>query len=148
MAIFSKTCEYAIRAVFYLASKTAEGGRLGAKDIAAGIDSPELYLAKILQALTKAGIVNSLKGPTGGFFITPSSFDRPLIEIVEALDGDGLFTGCALGLNYCSEVNPCPLHNEFKLIRDQIAELLKSTTIGNFNGDLLAGLVSLKRNNS
>lgn len=145
MAIFSKTCEYAIRAVFYIAHKTAAGGRVSIKDIATGIDSPELYLAKILQDLSRRGLISSFKGPHGGFFIEPPSLSRPLSDIVEAVDGDSLFYGCALGLKQCSEVNPCPLHNEFKDIRDRIHILLNTTTIGEFNTELIDGLLSLKK---
>lgn len=145
MAIFSKTCEYAIRAVLYIAHKSASGYRIGIKDISAGIDSPELYLAKILQDLSRKGLISSAKGPSGGFFIDENSLRRPLSDIVEAVDGNGLFLGCALGLKQCSEINPCPLHTQFKAIRNQIHELLHQTTIGDFNEDLLAGLLSLRK---
>lgn len=145
MAIFSKTCEYAIRAVFYIAHKSTSGSRVGIKDIAAGIDSPELYLAKILQDLSRKGLIGSAKGPNGGFFVDAVSLARPLSDIVEAIDGNGLFTGCALGLKQCSEVNPCPLHHQFKAIRDNIHHLLRHTTIGEFNEELLTGILSLKK---
>lgn len=145
MAIFSKTCEYAIRAVFYIAHKSALGNKVGIKEIAAGVDSPELYLAKILQDLSRKGLISSAKGPNGGFYIDGSSLNRPLSDIVEAVDGNGLFFGCALGLKQCSEVNPCPLHEEFKAIRTKIHHLLKNTTISGFNEELVTGLLSLKK---
>ncbi|MBC3538999.1 RrF2 family transcriptional regulator [Rufibacter sediminis] len=145
MAIFSKTCEYAIRAVFFLAHRSAQGGRVGIKEIAAGIGSPELYLAKILQELGRRGLVSSAKGPNGGFYLDAASLSRPLSDIVEAVDGDGIFRGCALGLKQCSETNPCPLHSQFKAIRDQIHHLLHRTTIGEFNEELVQGLLSLKK---
>jgi Rrf2 family protein len=145
MAIFSKTCEYAIRAVFYIAHKSHHGKKVGIKDIAAGIDSPELYLAKILQDLSRKGLISSSKGPNGGFFIDENALEKPLSEIVEAVDGNGLFYGCGLGLKQCSEFNPCPLHNQFKSIREEISLLLHSTTIGQFNQELISGLFSLKK---
>ncbi|KAA0992646.1 RrF2 family transcriptional regulator [Dyadobacter aurulentus] len=145
MAIFSKTCEYAIRAVFYIAHKSRDGSRVGIKDIASGIDSPELYLAKILQDLSRKGLISSVKGPHGGFYIENSSLAKPLSDIVEAVDGNGLFHGCGLGLKHCSEVNPCPLHSQFKAIREEIYRLLSTTTIGQFNGELVNGLLSLKK---
>jgi len=145
MAIFSKTCEYAIRAVLYIAHKSALDKRVGIKEIAAGIDSPELYLAKILQDLSRKGIISSAKGPNGGFYIENNALSKPISDIVEAVDGNGLFYGCALGLKQCSEINPCPLHDQFKAIRDQIKDLLYTTTIGAFNQELLAGMLSLKK---
>jgi Rrf2 family protein len=145
MGLFSKTCEYAIRAVFFIAHKTAAGGRVGIKEIAIGIDSPEPFLAKILQDLSKAGIVRSVKGPNGGFYVDEPALKRPLSEIVEAVDGNGIFTGCALGLKQCSEVNPCPLHSDFKAIRNQIHNLLQTTSIGEFNEDIDLGIAYLKK---
>ncbi|MDR6943767.1 RrF2 family transcriptional regulator [Mucilaginibacter pocheonensis] len=145
MAIFSKTCEYAIRAVFFIASSTDKGQRVGIKDIAAGIDSPEFFLAKILQDLSRKGLIGSIKGPNGGFYIGEAESKRPLSDIVEAVDGNGLFKGCALGLKQCSEINPCPLHEEFKEIRSKIYQMLNQTTINNFNEELMNGILSLKK---
>lgn len=145
MGVFSKTCEYAIRAVFFIAHKTADGGRVGIKEIANGIDSPEHFLAKILQDLSRKGIVQSAKGPNGGFYLDAEALKRPLTDIVEAVDGNAIFTGCALGLKQCSEVNPCPLHSQFKFIRSKIHDLLQNTEIGEFNGDLQLGISSLRK---
>lgn len=145
MAIFSKTCEYAIRAIFFIAHKASAGARVGIKEISAGIDSPEHFLAKILQDLSRKGIVQSAKGPNGGFYLDESALKRPLADIVEAVDGNGIFIGCGLGLKQCSEVNPCPLHNDFKMIRNQIHDLLQRTAISEFNEDLNLGIASLKK---
>jgi len=145
MGIFSKTCEYAMRAVFFIAHKTAEGGRVGIKEIAVGIDSPEPFLAKILQDLSRRGVIQSAKGPNGGFYVDGGILDMPLASIVEAVDGNGIFTRCGLGLDYCSEENPCPIHHDFKAIRDQIQVLLKTTKIGEFNEDLNLGIAVLKK---
>ena len=134
-----------MRAVFFIAHRTAGGGRVGIKEIAAGIDSPEHFLAKILQDLSRRGIVQSAKGPTGGFYMDQQALKRPLSQVVEAIDGNGIFTGCGLGLQYCSEVNPCPIHHEFKTIRDQIHKMLLNTTIEDFNEDLNLGITALKK---
>ena len=145
MGVFSKTCEYGLRAVFFIAHKTENGGRVGLKEIAAGVDSPEQFLAKILQDLSRKGVIQSAKGPNGGFFVNEQSLNRPLSDVVEAIDGSSIFTGCGMGLKFCSETNPCPLHNDFKDIRNQINDMLKNTTIGKFNGELSLGTKSLKK---
>jgi len=145
MGIFSKTCEYAMRSVFFIAHRTASGNRVGIKEISAGIDSPEHFLAKILQDLSRKGIVQSIKGPNGGFYMEAATLARPLSDVVEAVDGKSLFTGCGLGLEYCSETNPCPLHEEFKGIRNRIQQMLQQTTIGEFNEDLNLGITKLKK---
>ncbi len=145
MGIFSKTCEYAIRSVFFIAHRTENGNKVGIKEIALGISSPEHFLAKILQDLSKKGIVKSTKGPNGGFYMDEETLQRPLADVVEAIDGNGLFVGCGLGLVSCSESKPCPLHNEFKVIRENIYKMLVSTSIKNFNEDLNLGITNLKK---
>lgn len=134
-----------MRAVFFIAHRTADGGRVGIKEIAMGINSPEHFLAKILQDLSRRNIIKSAKGPNGGFYMDDIALKRKLSEVVEAVDGTGLFTGCGLGLDYCSESNPCPLHNEFKVIRSRIHEMLENTTIEEFNEDLSLGITALKK---
>ena len=60
--MFSKTCEYAIRALIFIAQKSKDGSRISIKDISSGIDSPEYFIAKILQDLSRKGFVQSAKG--------------------------------------------------------------------------------------
>jgi Rrf2 family protein len=143
--MFSKTCEYAIRAVLYIAQKSEDGVRVGIKDIAAGIDSPEHFIAKILQDLGRKGLVQSQKGPSGGFYLDKSSLKYSLADVVRAVDGDNLFSGCALGLKQCSESKPCPLHHEFKRIRGEVYTMLKSARLGEFNAQLEQNLFFLRR---
>ena len=136
--MFSKACEYAIRAMIYIVTKTSDGSRVGIRDIANQTDTPEPFVAKVLQILSRKQIVASVKGPNGGFFIEPKSKHVLLIDIVKAIDGDDLFLSCGLGIKNCSEKKPCPIHYEFKAIRDQMKEMLKTNTIQ----DLAEGLVS------
>ena len=136
--MLSKACEYAIRAMIYIITKSSPGSRVGIKDIALNTETPEPYIAKVLQTLSKRGIISSIKGPNGGFFLEPKSKAIPLIEIVKAFDGDILFSSCGLGIKNCSEKRPCPIHFEYKEIRDRIKEMLKTNTIQ----DLAAGLVN------
>lgn len=145
MGLFSKTCEYAMRAVFYIASHSANGSRPGIKEIAENINSPEHFLAKILQKLSKEGLISSIKGPNGGFYIEPHGLKRPLADIITGLEGDEIFTGCGMGLSYCSESNPCPLHQEFKKVRNQLTYMLYNTSIGEFNEELLLGTFTLNK---
>lgn len=130
--IFSKTCEYAIRAMIYISQKSNEGLKVGVKEIAKGIDSPEHFIAKILQDLTRKSLLISFKGPNGGFFIEDDS-RLTLADVVRAVDGDKLFVKCGLGLGYCSETQPCPIHDEFKSIRNDISEMLSSSKITDYN---------------
>ena len=143
--MFSKTCEYALRALIYITQQTKDGGRIGIKDIAAGIDSPEYFIAKILQDLSRTGFLQSAKGPTGGFYLDNISLNRSLADIVKEMDGDKIFSGCALGLKECSETHPCPVHNEFKHIRNNLEKMLNEMKIGDFVDQLDAQLTFLRR---
>jgi Rrf2 family protein len=131
--------------MIYIAQKSQEGGRTGIKDIAKGIDSPEPFLAKILQDMSRKGLVQSVKGPNGGFYLEGDGLKTSLAAVVNAIDGDKLFTGCGLGLKACSEKKPCPIHDEFKVIRRKIQSMLETTTVGEFNKSLESGVAFLKR---
>ena len=75
---------------------------MGIKEIAKGIDSPEHFIAKILQDLSRNGIVQSQKGPSGGFYLDKKSLGCSLADVVKVIDGGEIFTGCGLGLKQCS----------------------------------------------
>lgn len=145
MGIFSKSCEYALRAVFYIASQSSYDKKVGIKEIAENINSPEAFLAKLLQQLTKANLVQSMKGPNGGFYMREEDLNKTLSTIVEIIDGDSIFNGCGLGLTYCSESNPCPLHDSFKHVRNELTRMLKNTKIQDFNEELLKGNTTLNK---
>lgn len=136
--MFSKACEYAIRAMMYIVSKSIDGSKVGIKEIASHTDTPEPFVAKVLQILSRRGIVGSMKGPNGGFYVEPKSRNLLLIDIVKAIDGDDLFLSCGLGIKNCSERKPCPIHFEYKAIRDSIKNMLNTNTIK----DLATGLVN------
>ncbi|WP_269221939.1 MULTISPECIES: RrF2 family transcriptional regulator [Flavobacterium] len=128
--MFSKTCEYGIRATIFIASQSYQNKRVGLKDIAIKIDSPEAFTAKILQILSKDNIINSIKGVGGGFEIPRETMkDIKLAQIVNALEGDRVFTGCGLGLTHCSEDHPCPMHEKFKSIRNELEFMLENTNL-------------------
>lgn len=141
----SKTCEYAIRAMLYIAQHSKRGEKAGVKQIASAIDSPEPFIAKILQDLRKKGLVLSGKGPAGGFFLDEQGMKNSLAEIVRAVDGDKLFSGCGLGLSSCSEKKPCPIHDEFTIVRRRIKSMLQAATLGDYNTELDLGVRFLRR---
>ncbi|MCO5229553.1 MAG: Rrf2 family transcriptional regulator [Chitinophagales bacterium] len=143
--MFSKACEYAIRATVYIAEQTKAGNRPALKDIALEIDSPEAFTAKILQQLNRNGIVFSIKGVYGGFEILPEKLETiRLVDIVNAVDGDGVYTKCALGLKNCSEEHPCPVHPTFKPIKADIRKMLENTSIWDMSESFKKGNSFLK----
>ena len=136
--MFSKSCEYAIKAVIHICIETKDGGRLSIAEIAKEIDSPEPFTAKILQSLARHNVISSAKGPGGGFYIDPAAKPIPVIDIIDLIDGKHAFERCGLGLKECSETKPCPIHNEFKSYSLRLKNLLETKTVQ----DLAKGIAS------
>ena len=144
--MFSNACKYGIKAVAYIGTRSMQGERVKVGDIAEHIASPEAFTAKILGALVRNNIIESLKGPYGGFQITVADMKRTrLDQIVYAIDGDDIYRGCALGLSECSDLEPCPMHDKFVKIREQLKTMLETTSIYELAVDLKAGKTTLIR---
>lgn len=144
--MFSKACEYGLRAATYIAMQSLEGRRVSLKEIAEKIDSPIAFTAKILQLLSKNNIVDSIKGAHGGFEITRTQIDQlKLSEIVNAIDGDVIYAGCGLGLKECNANKPCPVHDKFVDIRNDLRQMLENTSLYEMTTGLELGLTYLKR---
>ena len=128
--MFSKACEYGIRAMLHVAHKSQAKERVGVKDIAKAINSPEAFTGKIMQQLSKRGLVRSIKGPSGGFWIDDEAREKiNLRQIVEVLDGDKIYIGCGLGLSQCNDQKPCPMHDQYKDVRDALIKIHTSANL-------------------
>lgn len=142
--MFSKSCEYAIKAMIFVAQKSKGEVRVAVKEIAQGIDAPEHFIAKILQELGKKKLINSVKGPNGGFYMDILNRKSSIADVVKAIDGDSIYKDCVIGLKLCSEKNPCPVHFEFKEIKRNLISMLEENTIADFNEKLDTGKFFLK----
>ncbi len=144
--IFSKACEYGIRAAVYVTLQSLDGRRVGVNEIAKEIDSPVAFTAKILQQLTRYKVIHSVKGPNGGFEIERPDMDTvKLSMIVNAIDGDQIYVGCGLGLKECNAQKPCPLHDRFVDVRTDLRRMLENTSLFDLATGLEKGLTQLKR---
>ena len=130
--LYSGTCAYAIRALTRLALCAAEPGRrqmCRVQDVAQVEGLPRHFLGKVFQTLAHTGIVRSAKGPHGGFALAKPAREITLIEIVAAMDGTSHLSRCAAGLERCSDHSPCPHHQVWKSIRNEIQQYLQQTTL-------------------
>ncbi len=144
--MFSKACEYGIRAIVFIAVQSLNEKRVSLKEIAQQIDSPEAFTAKILQQLSKKKLITSIKGPYGGYQIPIDKIKSiTLMDIVVTLDGDDLFTSCGLGLKGCNAQKPCPLHDKFLSIRNELTKMLNETSLYKLSHDVDGGLSFLNR---
>lgn len=123
------TCKTAIKAVIYLATKYERDEKASIKEIAEYINASEHTVGKMLQTLVKQSVINSLKGPAGGFYISKDQRNQPIINIVEAIDGSAVFKGCGLGLSRCSSTHPCPIHNEYKEASDILERIFRTKKV-------------------
>ncbi|MCB0483169.1 MAG: Rrf2 family transcriptional regulator [Flavobacteriales bacterium] len=145
--MFSKSCEYGLRAVLFIASESQAHRRASLVSIAREIDSPAPFTAKILQILVRNKVVRSEKGAAGGFFVHEEDLPKITIEdVVKAIDGEATYKECVLGMKQCSEKHPCPVHHKFKPIKDSLLEMLSKTTLRDTSDSLNAGLSFLKNN--
>lgn len=125
--MLSDTAEYALRAVLYIAD-SGKGGSVPVDVVAESLGLPRNYLSKTLNQLAKTGILNSQRGPHGGFKLAMPSEELMLIRIVEPFDELGL-RQCLLGRKACSDVTPCPAHAQWKAVADQIAGFFGRTSV-------------------
>jgi len=143
--VFSKACEYGIKACIYIGLQSNQGNRVSLKSIAEEIDGPEAFTAKILQSLARTGVVDSLKGPKGGFEISQDRIHEvKLSDIVKAIDGESLTIGCGLGLKACNAEKPCPIHHKFASIRNDLKRILEETSLYELASGLEVGFTFLK----
>lgn len=135
--MLSKTATYGIKAILFVAYESKHGRRVGGPEVAKNIDAPVPFTAKIMQQLARSGIVNSIKGPNGGFEMTEKQRQKSNIRsIVEALDGDSLYTQCGLGLDKCNDYRPCPIHETYTEVRKAIIEMHTKESIEELAGRL------------
>ncbi len=126
--LLSSSCVYGLRASLYLAANQ-NGEYVSIREMSDKLDISFHFLTKTLQQLTKAGLMESQKGPKGGVRLTKKGTNISLFEIVEAIDGRDLFTECALGLPGCGTEKPCPLHEQWAETRDSIRAMLEETNL-------------------
>jgi Rrf2 family protein len=126
--LYSKPCEYAIRALAHIA-QAPKNEEVRAAEIAKKERLPGPVLAKVLQELVRKGLLKSRRGPGGGFRLARRAESIALRDVVGAIDGLDHFSECAVGLERCSDETPCPLHDTFKAIRAQVQAYLEETNI-------------------
>lgn len=133
--LYSKTCEHAIRALAYVAGQPT-GTLVLVADISESEDMPRAFTSKILRDLVRAGMLSSARGPGGGYALARDPSDIKLIDIKRIIDGSDHLDRCAVGLEMCSDYAPCPLHDQYKPLRDSIRRYLERTTLSDMSGAL------------
>jgi Rrf2 family transcriptional regulator, iron-sulfur cluster assembly transcription factor len=126
--LFSRQCEYAIQAVLYMA-KQSSNRMISIKELSTKLGIPYHYLAKILQDLSRKGLLHSHKGRTGGFLLKVPIKDITLIRVIDAVDGLSIRNTCVMGFGECSSENPCALHPDWVRLRTGLFHVLENKSV-------------------
>jgi Rrf2 family protein len=119
--------EYGIRGVLYLARQ--EEGKVSMLSVIAKVqDVPPRFLAKIFQALAKAGVVRSHRGAKGGFSLARSAADVTIKDVIEAVEGPIHLNVCLASPGECERDHACPIHAIWEEAQQKMMEVLARTS--------------------
>jgi Rrf2 family protein len=120
--------EYAIRGIVYLASRPMDQVCL-LSDIAAAVDVPPTFLAKIFQQFSKIGLVKSYRGTGGGFILGRSPETITLLEVVEAVEGPIVPNRCVIKAGECPRDTSCQVHPVWVRVQGQVRDILAKVSL-------------------
>ena len=129
----SDTAEYALRAALHLAAREGEWVRVD--DIAAATRVPRNYLSKTLHVMAREGVLESARGPQGGFRLARPAAETTVLSVVGLFEDVGTGRRCVLGRPSCSDARPCPAHDRWKPVAERIRDFLRQTTLGGLAGN-------------
>ncbi|WP_421807589.1 RrF2 family transcriptional regulator [Flagellimonas sp.] len=127
--MLSNSSKYAIKGVLYLALNSDEDHKIMVRDIFEEVHVTEAYLAKLLQELSKKGVISSVRGPKGGFYLSEEDRKGTLMDIVRVIDGEKRVHSCVMGSRSCDVDNPCVLHKHVGDATSNFIKVLEQTTI-------------------
>ncbi len=127
--LYSKSAEYALQAMIYLAENENKGLSM-VSSIADAYDIPKHFLAKLVQTLTRHHLVKSYRGRNGGIKLARSAASITMLQVVNAIEGvPPEHEMCVIGLDVCSEEVACPLHNQWEQIKTLVKNSLHDKTL-------------------
>ena len=126
----SKSFGYALRGILYISLSCKGGERIHVDEIARELAVPKHFLSKVMKKIVKHGLLNSAKGPNGGFFPSDITLSTTLFDLILITDSEAPFRDCVLRLRKCNHTYPCPLHNRIENFRKDFYQIFFTTTIG------------------
>lgn len=124
----TQTADYAVRTVVFLAMHRGSEP-VAAAAIAKEMTIPADYISKVVQALSRAGLVESVPGRNGGARLARDAQDLSMLEVVEAVDGPVTLTRCVIRPGACPRDQFCPVHGFWKEAQKGLVSKLASTKI-------------------
>jgi Rrf2 family protein len=130
MLRLTKKADYALMAMKHLADQSHAGsGSSSAKDVADSFGIPPEALAKILQKLAKAGLLQSQHGTNGGYRLARAAHTISAFEVIQAIDGPLFITSCVTVRGECGQSNRCNIREPLRKVNDSIEAVLKRIKI-------------------
>ena len=143
--LYSKSAEYAIQAMIYLTENKFDSPTMIHK-IASSYGIPSQFLSKIMQSLVKHRLIHATRGRTGGVTLAKSPEIIYLNDIVVCIDGPILENPqCVIGLNLCSDEVPCPLHDQWKPIKEKMRQMLENESLKHLADRVIAKREKMNR---
>ena len=127
MLRLTKKIEYALIAINYVSKKNKDE-LSSSNEISLACHIPKQLLAKIMQLLTKAGYLNAIKGPKGGYFISKSLDKIKLIDFMESIEGPFGLVDCQID-EYCEISDSCEIKTPIFKINEHIKTIFKQTSL-------------------
>jgi Rrf2 family protein len=124
----TRAADYAVRVMIHLAGLPPET-RASRAELAVAAECPEQFLSKVLQSLTRAGLVLSHRGNTGGFELPNLHREATMLEVVEAIEGPMRLNICLNSDRACARQEWCPAHDVWTNAQAAVAQVLRGTTI-------------------
>ena len=124
----TRAADYAVRVMIHLAA-AAPGTRASRSDLAGAVECPEQFLSKVLQSLTRAGLVISHRGNTGGFELPPTRRHASVLEIVEAIEGPIRLNVCLNVPGECAQASWCPVYPVWMEAQNAMTAVLRNATV-------------------
>ncbi len=115
-------------AMKHLAEHVSDGS-LSAKDVSAAYGIPPEALAKILQRLAKAGLLQSQHGTNGGYTLSRPAHTISAFEVIQAIDGPLFITSCITVRGECGQSDRCNIREPLRKVNDSIEAVLKRIKI-------------------
>ena len=126
--MLSRTCEYALRALTYIARHGQDRPVL-AREIAAPTRAPLTYLQKILNGLVRSGILSSTRGIGGGFQLCKPPDQVRLADVLAPFEEVRRSNACPFDDGNCDGCEPCPIHERWASAVKPFEAFLETTTL-------------------
>ena len=135
MLRLSKKADYALMAMAHLAVKP---GSSSAREIAEQYAIPIELLAKVLQRLTRRGLLTSQQGTRGGYQLSRDADAISVADVINAIDGPVAVTACSAHAGRCGQFEKCNVRDPLFRIREIIVSALATTSVSSLASDQTA----------